>query len=457
MLKLSPFMLLGLVVPLFIGVAVLPAGDPSPEPQKNGKPAAKEDAKDDKEKSKEDKKKKKEEPKDRFFAITGGTVHTVTDGELTGVTILTKNGKITEIAPTIALPDDCEVLDVSGYHVYPGLVAVSSSGLLGSEPPDDTTNLYSLQMTIALAGGITTAVTGNTAARLTFGSTEDMIVKRNLFKSLSYSTSDPQARRKLRAAFDKVRQYIRDLEAFEEKKKTDPDAEEPDKEWLKGQYEGYLKLLRRETVAVFTAHSGHEIRDVCDLVGRYGFRAVIRGAAEGWTVAPVMARAGVSALIAPRRRAPRDERVNRPSGSSIENAAILHRHGVRIAVVPPTTAITLWGLAGRDLLQLNMDAAFAVRGGLDGDAALRTITIDAARILGIDHRVGSIEVGKDADFAITDGDILHYMTSTRWTVVNGKVAYDKQKDSLYNHIRPDGDLDAPPPDDYWPRRLGAEQ
>jgi adenine deaminase len=101
-----------------------------------------------------------------------------------------------------------------------------------------------------------------------------------------------------------------------------------------------------------------------------------------------------------------------------------------------------------------MEAAFAVRGGLSNDAAIRAITIDAARILGIDHRVGSIEVGKDADFAIVDGDLLHYMTMVRWTVVNGRIAYDKKKDSFFNHIRPDGNLDAPAPDEYWPRSLG---
>ena len=112
------------------------------------------------------------------------------------------------------------------------------------------------------------------------------------------------------------------------------------------------------------------------------------------------------------------------------------------------------GLVGRDLMNLPMEAAFAVRGGLPDDAALRAITIDAARLLGIDRRVGSIEIGKDADFAIVDGDMLHYMTLVRWTVVNGRVAYDKQKDSLLDHIRPDGDINAPPPPDFWPRRLG---
>ena len=52
--------------------------------------------------------------------------------------------------------------------------------------------------------------------------------------------------------------------------------------------------------------------------------------------------------------------------------------------------------------------------------------------------------------------MLHYMTLVRWTVVNGRIAYDKQKDSLFDHIRPDGNLDAPPPPDHWPRSLGEE-
>lgn len=455
MTKHLPIRLLTLVAALLLAGPALRAADPKPKGDE--KPLAKKgDAPQDKDDA-EKKDDKKKEPEDRYFAVTGGTVHTVTNGVLFGATILAKNGKIIEIGPNVELPEKCEVLDVTGHDVYPGLVTVASGGVIGSEPPDDTTNVYALNMTIALAGGITTAVTGNTAGKLTYGTTDDIVIKRGLFTRLNYSTNDSRARAKLRADLDKVRQYIRDLEAYADKKKTDPEAKEPDKEWLKGDYQAYLKLLRRETAALINADSAHEILDACDLANRYGIRVVINGAQEGWTVAPQMARAGVSAMISPRNRARKDERFNRPTGWSIENASTLYRHGILLAVKPPTPAITLWGLAGRDLLQLNMDAAFTVRGGLDNASALRTITIDAARILGIDHRVGSIEVGKDADFAITDGDILYYMTHTRWAVVNGRVAYDKQKDSLYDHIRPDGDMDAPPPDDYWPRRLGADQ
>lgn len=434
-----------------------------PKPEDNGKAEAKADEskdlgdKDDKD-EKEKKKKKKD---DRYFALEGGTVHTVTGGDLFGVTILAKNGKIIEIGESVTIPEKTEVLDASALHVYPGLVAAASGGILGTEPPDDSTNVFSLPMTIALAGGITTAVTGNTAGKLSYGTLEDMIVKRDLFYSLSYSTTSPDGRRKVREKFDKVRQYIRDFEAFEEKKKKDPETEEPDKDWLKGDFEKIHKLLRGELTAVGSGDTTHEIVQLCEFAEQYGIKLVIRGAMEGWTVPSRMARAGVSAVLTIRppifsMDTGHDERLNRPTGRSIENAAILYRHGIQFAIVPSVTSITLWGLAGRDLLHLNMEAAFAVRGGLPDEAGLRSITIDAAKVLGIDHRVGSIEVGKDADFVVTDGDILHYMTHARWTIVNGRIAYDKQKETLYSHIRPDGDRDAPPPDDYWPRRLAAE-
>ncbi|MBM4094898.1 MAG: amidohydrolase family protein [Planctomycetes bacterium] len=215
-----------------------------------------------------------------------------------------------------------------------------------------------------------------------------------------------------------------------------------------------MKLLRGELTAVASADTVHQLQDLIGLAETFNLRIVVRGATEGWIVAPEMARVGMRAIVTPRTRVDRDELTNRPNGSSIENARILHERGVPLAIIPSNPSISLGGLAGRDLWHLAMEAAFAVRGGLSNDAAVRAITIDAARILGIDHRVGSIEVGKDADFAIVDGDLLHYMTLVRWTVVNGRIAYDKEKEALLDHIRPGGNRDAPPPPDYWPRRLG---
>lgn len=109
--------------------------------------------------------------KDRFLAVTNGRVHTVTGPVLERATVLSKNGVITALGPDVALPPGCEVVDATGLDVYPGLIAAVASGIHGATNPQDTTNVYSLNMLIALAGGITTALAGNDVAKLTFGST----------------------------------------------------------------------------------------------------------------------------------------------------------------------------------------------------------------------------------------------------------------------------------------------
>jgi imidazolonepropionase-like amidohydrolase len=107
------------------------------------------------------------------------------------------------------------------------------------------------------------------------------------------------------------------------------------------------------------------------------------------------------------------------------------------------------------MLNINMSAAFAARGGLSERDAVRTLTINPARMLSVDHRIGSIEVGKDADLIITDRPLLDYMMLVRYTIIDGEIAYDKEEEAIFSHIRPGGDMDAPAPVDAWPRRLGA--
>lgn len=393
------------------------------------------------------------EKKDRFLAVINGNVHTVTGPVLERATVLSKNGALVALGINVQLPPECEVIDAQGMSVYPGLVATMSGGLLSADDPEDSTNVYGLAMTVALAGGITTVATGNSAGKLTFGTTEDMLLKGNLWVRLAYTTHKPLERAQLRTDFEKVRNYLRDVRKYEREKATNKDAKPPNKDWLTGKYEEYRRLLQREAVAFASAQTAQELLDVTELASTYGFDLVIRGAYEGWTVASQLGRTGSGAILTPREHVDPDERFNRPTGSTIENARILREHGVTVAVVSPTPGILFSGLAGRELLHLNMEAAFAVRGGLSNDDAVRTITIDAARLLRLDDRIGSLEVGKDADLIVCDGDLLHYMTQVHYTIVNGRVAYDKSKSTLYAHIRPQGKPEVPVFDDLWPRRL----
>ena len=163
---------------------------------------------------------------------------------------------------------------------------------------------------------------------------------------------------------------------------------------------------------------------------------MIFGGQEAWACAGRLGRVNARLVITPRNKKWASDDLNRPSGWTIENAKTLWEHGVRFAILPGENSISLMGLAGRDLMTLPMEAAFAIRGGLQQDAALRAITIDAAEMLGIDHRLGSIEVGKDANIIVCDGDLFHYRSFVQWAIVDGKMMYDKQRSSYFAHIRP---------------------
>lgn len=399
---------------------------------------------------------KSSEEEDQWLALTGATLHTVTEGTWPGATILVKNDKIAALGYDVEIPEGATVVAADGHHIYPGLIAVRSGRIVGRRAPADSTDLYGLNLVLGLAGGLTTVVSDNSAIKLTYGTVDGMVLKSGLFETLRYSSTRPSERQKVRQGLARVEQYLRDLDHYQREKRRDPELEEPDKRWIRGDYAKYLRLLRGESRALVSAQTAGDITDYCQLADRFGIGLVIDGAAEGWLVPGELARCGASAIITPRTRIDRNEAVNRPNGSSIENARILQESGVRFAVIPRRSSISTGGTGGQDLLHLNLEAAFAVRGGLSQEAAIRAITIDAAHILGVERRVGSLEVGKDADFIVVDGDLLHYQTLVRWSIVNGRVVYDRMKDTLFDHIRPEDDPDAPPVVDGWPRSLGED-
>jgi imidazolonepropionase-like amidohydrolase len=125
--------------------------------------------------------------------------------------------------------------------------------------------------------------------------------------------------------------------------------------------------------------------------------------------------AGVPVILHPTMARPFGEEQN----LSMETASLLRKAGIRVALqsgyegyVPKTRVVLL-------------EAAMAAANGLSFDDALATITIDAAKILGINDRVGSIEPGKDADLALFDGDPFEYTTHVTGVVIDGKVVSEE--------------------------------
>lgn len=393
----------------------------------------------------------KEEKKDRFLFVKKVDLYPVSGPSLRGVDILIKNDKVEAIGENLDVPKGAEILDAAGLRAYPGMVSLNGDQIIGARTKDQT-NPFGLTSMMGLASGITTVVTGQTAIKITQGSVEGSLLRDNLFIGLFYSSQNPRAKVQVRADLAKAREYLKLLAEFNAKKAAgDQTAKEPDQRPL-GQASRYLPLLRGEVPAVFNVSEANDLIDAAELAQTFGFRAVMRGAVEGWTVADRLGRAGITCIVSPRARDDADPTTNRPNGSKIENAAILHRHGVKVAVCTEKSSIDIDGQAGQDALYLATDAGMAQRGGLDEDAALASVTLEAARAMGLDDRIGTIEVGKDADIVITDGELLHYETMVQWAIVNGRIAYDKQKETLYRDIRPRAGAKKPEAQ-WWPRRF----
>ncbi len=388
----------------------------------------------------------KEEEKARaerspYLAVVGGEVHTVSRGTLGDAVVLCKGDRILKIGQDVRVPEGARILDARGMKVYPGLIAVSSSGIVSGRGKTlrDSFDPFALNVDLGLAGGLTTVQSGGAVAKLVRGSLEGAVLAQTNWVSLGYSPSSPSGRRKLREGLDRAREFLRAHQRWEQERAAgDQDSEEPSS---KGIDSSYLKLLQRRATARLAANSLKDLLAVCDLLEDYPMNAVVFGGQEAWVIADRIGRCGAMLVLVPRAKRWADERLVRPSGWSIENAARLHRAGVSFAILPSQTYISTGGIAGRDLLTLPMEAAFAIRGGLDQEAALRAITLDAARILGVDRRVGSLEVGKDADLIVTDRDLFDYRSFVQWAVVNGKVRYDKQRAPYFAHIRPRPRLD----------------
>lgn len=384
-----------------------------------------------------------EDPNSPYLAIVGGDVHTVTRGVVMGGTVLCKDGRVLKVGQELAIPEGARVVNAEGMRVYPGLVAVDSRGIIPGQGTDsvDSFDPFALYVDLALAGGLTTVHSRGTIGKLTRGTLDGHLLGTAEWVQMSYSSNSPSARRGTRAKLETAREYMRELRQFQlDKKLGEEDLTEPE---TKGIPMDMVGLLKGESMARFNADSAGDLLAVCELLEEYPMQAVIFGGREAWTLAPRIGRTGASIVLTARDKDWADPELNRPSGWSIENARILWDSGVEFAILPGQTSISLGGLAGRDLLTLPMEVAFAIRGGLSQEAALRSVTLDAARILGVADRVGSIEVGKDADFIITDGDLFDYRTFVQWAVVNGRIAYDKQKASYFAHIRPRAEDEAP--------------
>lgn len=376
-------------------------------------------------------------------ALVGADVVTVTQGVIRGGTVLIRGDVIEEAGSAVEIPAAATRIDLKGFRVYPGWIAADGRGIGGGGSGGkfaDSLDPFHLTMELGVAGGLTSCFLdggGNNAViRLSVGRVEGLVWQEPAATDLtaSWLRAAPSKRQEMRDRFRQAREYLARKKEYD-KAKTAGTLKPDEKEPAKPGADEEIRLLSGESRARMAASRWPEIRTALDLVEEFPFKLTLVGAEEAWLHPELLSRSGVSCVVDARSRLSRDE-AGGPGGSTIELAAILHRAGVKVALSAPEAGIDTGGLGGRNLMNLPMSAAFAIRGGLPEPAALEGITITAAQILGVEEKTGSIEKGKQADLIVLDGDPFHYETLVHKTFVAGREVYDKSRSPLLRHVRP---------------------
>ncbi len=205
----------------------------------------------------------------------------------------------------------------------------------------------------------------------------------------------------LRAELIKAREYDQKVSKAEAGKAPDRNL----------RLEALASALRGEVPLLITAQRAQDIEAALRLRDEFGFKLILDGAAESFLLTDQIKKADIPVIIHPSMM----RAVGEMENSSFTTAAKLREAGITIAMQSgyegyvPKVRIVLF------------EAAIAAANGLSFEQALATITIDAARILGIDKRLGSLEVGKDGDVALYDGDPFEYTTHCIGAIIDGKV------------------------------------
>ena len=265
--------------------------------------------------------------------------------------------------------------------------------------------------------------------KMSYGDLKGMLVSENPFHhipgtGLAGSLNHFNWRENIRQA----QKYVRDLAAHEKAVKDGEESQPPRKTVA----DDLIKLVKKEIPLRTDASSVSQIRDMIKLAHELDYNLVLENPYEAWMIPDELAAEHVSVVFTPRLRRRANPGHEDSSGSSIELSGLMEKTGVPFAVVTQKNNVSMDGVdGGRDLTGFALEAAFAVRGGCSEKAALASITLAPAKMLGLDSRIGSIDVGKDADLLVMNGPPLDYRTYVEVAYVGGKIAYDRNADKAY--------------------------
>ena len=376
------------------------------------------------------------------LAVVADTLYTMAGPPIVNGVVLIEDGKIERVGADLRVPDGVRTLRAS--VATPGLVdvrgTVGLSGLLNQDDDQDqldeggpiqpslrALDAYNARDELVpylLGFGVTTVHTGHTSGAIAAGQTVTVktaydtidqalvdsttMLAMTIGPSVSRRFDSPGSRSRVVA---ELRKALYTAQAAEAKAAGDDETPAVDLD-----QQAWAAVLRGEMPALVTAHRANDILTLLR-VGREfpSLDLILDGGAEAYLVTDELRAAGVSVVLHPTMIRSGGETQN----ASFTTAAVLREAGIPFAIQSgyeayvPKTRVVLF------------EAAAAAAHGLNREHALASVTIDAARILGLADRIGSLERGKDADLALFDGDPLETTTHVCAVVVDGRVASEE--------------------------------
>lgn len=399
-------------------------------------------------------------PQRGTFAITNATIVPVVGERVPRGTVVIRDGRIAAVGAAVTAPSDATVIDGSGLFVYPGFIDSGTQlGLteigqgapggedmteLGDFNPQDlaltAVNPYSELIPTVRVNGITTAITaprGNTIAGyaalldLAGWTTAEMGVNPRAGMVINMPRqagggrfggggpqNEQQQRERLAEQTRALRTYLTDAKAYADLKARGGVPE------TNLAFEAMVPVVTGQVPGIFDVETADEIRSVLALADSFHLKVVLRGAREGWRLADTLAARHIPVIVGPTTETPPNDS---PYDELYANPGALARAGVLIAFRTNDAA---------DSRNLPYNAALAEAYGLDPDEALRSITINPARIWGVADRYGSIEAGKVANLIVTTGDPLDVRSTVRHLFIRGQlIPFNDRHTRLYEQAR----------------------
>lgn len=387
-----------------------------------------------------------------YLLLKQGTIHNAVDREPFVADILVERGKIKKIAPVLEgkIINDAQVIDATGIRIYPGFVdahchlgldghAVGFPGQDFNEQSDpvtpqlsavDAVNPQDETFRLAREGGITCVTTGPGSSNViggtfcvmkTYGNRiDDMLVKEKSAMKIAfgenpkgcYKEKGMGSRMSIAA---KLREMFRAAILYDRRLQEAGYPDSPDYAKMPPydcKLEALLPVIRRELPLKAHVHRADDIFTAIRIAKEFDLDLRLDHVTDGALIAEELAKEGYPVAVGPSfGHATKYELKNK----SFETPGVLARAGCQVSIITDSPVI--------EERYLPLCAGRAIRCGMDEFDALRAITLQAARHIGVEERVGSIEEGKDADFVLVKGNPFAVDTEILYTIIDGNIVF----------------------------------